>query len=151
MDFAGVIAEFRSGFPEYTSNDFYIAGEDYAGIFGPRLAHALNRQGVELNLKGILIGGGVTYWPVINRLQACPDFLAWHAIIDNQLLNAFHQNCDYTPSSQKCQDTVQQINTLMNNISPLQLNESCPTGDDSIVNWPRWTYSQVSFLQPPEK
>lgn len=60
------LKEFFSVYPEYRKNDFYIAGESYAGIYVPMLAYYVinNNNHIEsiddgfVNLKGIMIGNG---------------------------------------------------------------------------------------------
>jgi hypothetical protein len=60
---AALVAFFK-GFPEYASNDFFISGESYAGVYVPTLAHAAlvaSQQGQPtVNLKGIMVGNGCT-------------------------------------------------------------------------------------------
>ena len=48
--------------PEYNGRDFYITGESYAGHYVPAIAYYLlsNDTGVNLNLKAIGIGNGLT-------------------------------------------------------------------------------------------
>ena len=60
------LLNFFKNYPEYAKNDFWIAGESYAGKYIPDLAvliDAYNRNsGTEvqkINLKGILVGNGV--------------------------------------------------------------------------------------------
>jgi vitellogenic carboxypeptidase-like protein len=50
-------------FSEYTSRDFYVAGQSYAGKYAPALAHRIhesnqNSSQVRINLKGIAVGSG---------------------------------------------------------------------------------------------
>jgi serine carboxypeptidase-like clade 1 len=54
---------FFQGFPELAANDFYIAGESYAGVYVPTLANAIRvsnqgGQAPRVNLKGIMVGNG---------------------------------------------------------------------------------------------
>uniref|UniRef100_A0A1I7SDW3 Carboxypeptidase n=1 Tax=Bursaphelenchus xylophilus TaxID=6326 RepID=A0A1I7SDW3_BURXY len=53
---------FLEAYPEYKGRDFYITGESYGGCYVPTLANKLLEQKahVELKLKGISIGNGVT-------------------------------------------------------------------------------------------
>lgn len=51
---------FRSKFPEYINNTFYLAGESYAGKYIPDLALGiLNEKPQTIQLKGVLIGNGI--------------------------------------------------------------------------------------------
>ena len=55
---------FFAGFPEYADNDFFIAGESYAGVYVPTLAYQIylgTQAGTNtINLKGIMVGNGCT-------------------------------------------------------------------------------------------
>merc|ERR1712166_305485 len=48
--------------PEFEGRDFYITGESYAGHYVPAIAYYLvnNAPDINLNLKGIAIGNGLT-------------------------------------------------------------------------------------------
>ena len=52
------IQDFFRKFPEFASNDFYITGESYAGIYIPTLAVQIYRGNATINLKGLAIGNG---------------------------------------------------------------------------------------------
>ena len=49
---------FFKAYPEYTANDFYLAGESYAGQYVPNIATRLLKALPEINLKGIAVGNG---------------------------------------------------------------------------------------------
>ncbi|CAI2369016.1 unnamed protein product [Moneuplotes crassus] len=59
---------FFERYPEFLSNELYITGESYGGIYVPYLAYNLHkgnhttRTGGNLNLQGIAVGNGVTDW-----------------------------------------------------------------------------------------
>ncbi|KAI4304699.1 hypothetical protein MLD38_040173 [Melastoma candidum] len=51
--------------PDYVGNDFFIAGESYAGHYIPAFTERVNRgnkakEGIHINLKGLAIGNGLT-------------------------------------------------------------------------------------------
>ena len=61
--------EWYEKFPEFKSNDLYISGESYAGVYVPYLAHYIVKHNEEAsdddfkpNLKGFAVGNGVTNW-----------------------------------------------------------------------------------------
>ena len=59
------LLNFFESYPEFATNDFYIAGESYAGIYVPTLAYLVHEKNLagnnpKINLKGILVGNGVT-------------------------------------------------------------------------------------------
>jgi carboxypeptidase C (cathepsin A) len=56
-------------FPEFKNNDLFISGESYAGVYVPYMAWQMDKYNnatqpgdFKFNLKGILIGNGVTNW-----------------------------------------------------------------------------------------
>ena len=49
---------FFEAFPEYKANEFYLAGESYAGMYIPNIATRLLAAVPEINLKGIAVGNG---------------------------------------------------------------------------------------------
>ena len=62
QDMAVMLKGFVEQNPEYKNRDFFITGESYAGHYVPAIAYYLLTEGtdVELNLKGIAIGNGLT-------------------------------------------------------------------------------------------
>jgi len=51
---------FTNKFPELASNDFFITGESYAGVYIPTLTKYLLDHAPEVNLKGIAVGDPCT-------------------------------------------------------------------------------------------
>ena len=58
-------------FPEFKTNELYVSGESYAGIYVPYLAYQIdlnNRKAAytpsieSINLKGFMVGNGCTLW-----------------------------------------------------------------------------------------
>ncbi|KAI1286072.1 Lysosomal protective protein [Halotydeus destructor] len=45
-------------FPQFKSNDFYITGESYGGIYVPTLTVQVLRHSPDINLKGYAVGNG---------------------------------------------------------------------------------------------
>lgn len=76
------IKAFFAKFPELKDNEFYISGESYAGIYVPFLAHqiAIVKKDTTINLKGILVGNGVTQHKYDDKALYAMSF--WHNIID---------------------------------------------------------------------
>ncbi|CAG7816367.1 unnamed protein product [Allacma fusca] len=57
------LTQFFLIFPEYQSQEFYVAGQSYAGKYAPALAHRIHEGNqdspkVKINLKGISVGSG---------------------------------------------------------------------------------------------
>ena len=50
------VQSFFKKFPQFENNDFYVAGESYAGIYIPTLSMQLLEHKVPKNFKGKLLG-----------------------------------------------------------------------------------------------
>ncbi|KAF8118694.1 hypothetical protein N665_0002s0010 [Sinapis alba] len=97
-------------FPEFRSNEFYIAGESYAGHYVPQLANAIydrNKKVTKdsyINLKGFMIGNAV-----INEetdMAGLVDYAWSHAIVSDDLHSNIHGMCRFT-EQQKSNQTVE--------------------------------------------
>ena len=63
VDNKNALLSFVKKFPEFAGNDFYIAGESYAGTYIPYTVHAIdeeNKAGKKINLQGWAVGNGCT-------------------------------------------------------------------------------------------
>ncbi|XP_065155398.1 venom serine carboxypeptidase-like [Atheta coriaria] len=96
-DLYTVMRQFYRLFPELMSNDFYIAGESYAGKYIPSLAYTIhmNNQKTKqkINFKGLIIGNG--FIDPINQLNYA-DFLYQQGLVDKEEadeLNATQNKC----------------------------------------------------------
>ena len=50
------LQSFFAKFPEFASNDFFISGESYAGVYIPTLSKEVLDNAPEINLVGITVG-----------------------------------------------------------------------------------------------
>jgi carboxypeptidase C (cathepsin A) len=76
-------------FPEYKKHDLYISGESYGGIYVPYLLNSIHHHNManvrnpnvhRPNLRGMMVGNGVTNW----KYDTTPAFLEMavaHSII----------------------------------------------------------------------
>jgi len=95
-NYAALLA-FYEKFPEFKANDLFISGESYAGIYVPYLAWQIIEHGSELNLKGIIVGNGVTnytfdtgrayagmgFWHSLYSLEMHDDIIKYHCKFAN--------------------------------------------------------------------
>jgi cathepsin A (carboxypeptidase C) len=96
IDNLTAVIAFFDKFPELKTNDFFIAGESYAGIYVPYLArqvllHNKAEQDKQINLKGIMVGNGVTDW----KYDTSPALLKmafWHGLISLDLYKDLEKN-----------------------------------------------------------
>ncbi|KAL3651665.1 hypothetical protein CASFOL_004667 [Castilleja foliolosa] len=110
-------------FPEYKNRDFYIAGESYAGHYVPQLAHIIliNQNKINnkltLKFKGIIIGNAVLNDDTDDIGQL--NYLASHALISDDLLNQFMEDClisSSTFNSDKCDKDYDELDKEFGNI-----------------------------------
>lgn len=89
------VKKFFTLFGEYADNEFYISGESYAGVYVPFLAHKIaveHKDDNTINLKGILVGNGVTDLTYDDASLWAMGF--WHGIIDHKLeKKMWNDNC----------------------------------------------------------
>lgn len=85
-------------FPEYRKNDFYIAGESYAGHYIPTLARVIVSKnklsdGFHINFKGFAIGNPWT--DAFSDNSGTTDFYFSHSLISDETYEQIKTNCDF--------------------------------------------------------
>ncbi|XP_076906727.1 serine carboxypeptidase-like [Bidens hawaiensis] len=93
---------FLSAHPDLVKNDFYLAGESYAGHFIPAFATRIiqgnaNKNGVHINFKGIAIGNGLT--APGTQYASSPDYALENKLINKQdfdRINKMVPDCEKT-------------------------------------------------------
>ena len=90
-DVYALLTLFFKQFPEYTTQDFHIAGESYAGHYIPVFAaEILSHKKTNINLKSVLIGNGltdaITQYPLY-RPMACGEG-GYERVVDEQTCDA---------------------------------------------------------------
>lgn len=111
MDSLTFLVRWMERFPRYRTRQVFLAGESYAGHYVPQLAKAIlaynaNSNNHPINLKGIMIGNGVTdsYYDNIGSV----NYWWSHAMISDQtyhqLINSCRFNGDQKESSE-CETT----------------------------------------------
>jgi len=98
VDNLQALLSFRKKFPEYESNDFYISGESYAGIYVPHLATKVLEDTTFKSFKGIIIGNGVTDWNYEVE-KSLLDFAYGHYLITEDMVKDYYKNCVLSTSS----------------------------------------------------
>lgn len=99
-----VILKWFDKYPEFKNNDLYIAGESYGGIYVPYTTNSLyhyiqsnlNTGKFLPNLKGWMVGNGVTNW----NYDTTPGYLEmayWHSLYDSNTYEAMKElKCDFS-------------------------------------------------------
>ncbi|KAJ4724618.1 Carboxypeptidase [Melia azedarach] len=108
-------------FPQYKNRDFFIAGENYAGHYGPQLAdiivsHNKNANQSIINLKGVAIGNGEL--DEATGIIGLFDYLWTHALISDETYKRIIENCDLANGnfSKKCTELFGQASDEIGDI-----------------------------------
>lgn len=128
---AGLIV-FFARFPNLAKNEFYIAGESYAGIYIPNLAAAIDAHNAKvgrsdptfINLKGIMVGNGVA-----NRSSltgASIEFYYKHDFIPEKYYQMVMKYCYGTPGDQLACNFINSIvNSMLDGVNPYSVYREC--------------------------
>lgn len=141
------MVSFYAKFPEFLGNDLYISGESYAGIYVPYLAwqiyqnngyYDMHHFGTYMNLRGFLVGNGVTDF-MIDVEPAFPPTVYNFNIILKDLYDQFNSlDCLFTfndvipyDNSPECIATWAEIEILTNRLNWYDLYR--PTYDSTLL------------------
>lgn len=90
LDLYNALKQFFTMFPNLQKNEFYIAGESYAGKYVPALAYTIYQNNpltkLKINLQGLSIGNGFT--DPVNQLNYS-DYLYQLGLIDLNMKETF--------------------------------------------------------------
>ncbi|KAK0407406.1 hypothetical protein QR680_019180 [Steinernema hermaphroditum] len=91
-DNMAAIIDFFNVYTQFRQNDFYIAGESYAGIYIPTLVQLLfhNKEKLNFNLRGMLLGNGLV--SAVQNVRSLPDYLYFHGQVAKSQWD-FLKNC----------------------------------------------------------
>jgi len=99
-----VVLAWYEKYPEYKTNDLYISGESYAGIYVPYLAYFMDQYITDNaaddsvfkpELKGFAVGNGVTNWEY-DTTTAYIEMGYWHSLYDKTLYDRIKaEECDF--------------------------------------------------------
>jgi len=90
---AALVDFFHNKFPEFATNDFYITGESYAGVYIPTLTKEILDH-TDINIKGIAVGDPCTD----NEAQADSMDSLWYShkygLVDDEVYDLLWNKCD---------------------------------------------------------
>ncbi|XP_059175154.1 lysosomal protective protein-like [Physella acuta] len=117
------LQDFFKKFPEYSSNDFYISGESYGGIYVPTLA-SLVLDDHSIKLKGFVVGNGLSDDNMNDN--SIVYFAYFHGLIGDEDWNNIYTSCcsgntskgycDFvagSAKSSKCASELSQVQILV--------------------------------------
>jgi cathepsin A (carboxypeptidase C) len=94
-------------YPNFTTNDFYVAGESYGGIYVPYLSWYIDQSNTakttNINLKGFMVGNGVTNY-AYDTLGSMPDYFFQHGIFPPTIYDEIiYETCE-DPYGSDCEN-----------------------------------------------
>ena len=131
------LKSFFEKFPHLKSNEFFISGESYGGIYIPTLSARVVKNKFPTNFKGMIIGNGyldveilgnsVLHYYYYNGLLDSP---LWDRLIKSCCHNApNNRKCDFWGSSQNetCQAALSDAITEVNQryLNPYNIHAKC--------------------------
>ncbi|KAL5543219.1 hypothetical protein UlMin_010929 [Ulmus minor] len=120
-------------FPQFKNNEFYIAGESYAGHYVPQLAEVIfdenKKSTIEnyINFKGFIIGNALLDYDTDQNGMI--DYAWDHAVISDGTYKAIKANCDFGTLNltAACMDSLQEYFDVYNIIDMYSLyTPTCP-------------------------
>jgi hypothetical protein len=132
-----VVQSFFAGFPEYSSNPFWIAGESYAGKYIPDLAVLIDYannggSGKKINLKGIMVGNGVMNFKNGELESSSIEFMIDHEFIDVDLVPYYRGSCYVDPESAGCRYFKTRFDENVDEINPYNVYSYCFYNDSFL-------------------
>ncbi|KAK0131030.1 Lysosomal protective protein [Merluccius polli] len=121
-------------FPEYRSNQLFLTGESYGGIYIPTLAERVMEDD-ELNLQGVAVGNGMSSYELNDN--SLVYFAYYHGILGNQLwanLQIFccqQGKCDfYNHHNVNCSHYLSEVQAIVytSGLNVYNLYAPCPGG-----------------------
>lgn len=145
------LQSFFAGFPEYSGNPFWIAGESYAGKYIPDLAVIIDYNngagsGKAINLKGMMIGNGVMSFLNGELEKSSVEFMIDHEFIDVDLVPYYRGSCFIDAESAGCRYFKARYDQNVDEINPYNVYSYCFYNDSFAANAPP-QQSQASILR----
>ena len=117
---------FFTYYPEYKKNNFWIAGESYAGKYIPDLAFRIDHYNLDptttaedkMNLKGIFIGNGVIDFRNDELLKSQVEYLVNRDFIDPEIMQYWQNSCQVDEESAGCQFFYERYGENTEEINP---------------------------------
>jgi len=142
-NYAALRVFFEDKFPELAKNDFYIAGESYAGVYVPTLALRIHKGNAvapadqKINLKGIAVGNGCTGTEVgtcsPQGTSISVEFLHDRALYSDATYTAIQTTCkDLANPSAACQALLTQMGNEIGNVDIYDIYAPCINGDVDV-------------------
>ncbi|KAM8867152.1 lysosomal protective protein [Synchiropus picturatus] len=128
------LKEFFRLFPEYKTNQLFLMGESYGGIYIPTLAERV-MEDATINLQGIAVGNGMSSYEMNDN--SLVFFAYYHGLLGRTLwqqLNHFccdSKQCDfYNNQNPNCSASVSKVEDIVysSGLNMYNLYAPCPGG-----------------------
>lgn len=127
---AALLAWFNK-FPEFVTNEFFIAGEGYAGVYIPYLVNYIDQWNAQnqsnktkINLVGFAVGNPITNL----AFDAYSDLQFWstHAAVPPNVTTIINKQCSPANySTQTCTQLYQDLHTMLYDINIYDFYRYC--------------------------
>ncbi|XP_075731779.1 lysosomal protective protein-like isoform X3 [Rhipicephalus microplus] len=146
---------FFDEYPMFKKNDFYIAGESYAGVYVPLLAQRFVKDPRGINLKGYAVGNGALDMELLGK--SIMFFGYYHGLFGQRLWKELTTNCCNGSISQEtcdfgwstknpaCIDPVKRANQIIlsSGLNVYNLYDPCNYDQGSWSLAPRYSDSTM--------
>lgn len=112
-DNAHALESFFSKFPEFARHEFFITGESYGGVYVPTLATTIIESKIDINLKGIAVGNGISSFALNDN--SAVEFAYYHGLFGDDLWKKLVSSCCsasgcnfHNPTDKQCINDVQE-------------------------------------------
>lgn len=145
------LVDFFTKFREYSNNDFWLAGESYAGKYIPDLAVEIDKYNrgnpiITINLRGQLVGNGVFTFEGGELQISQTDFMVNHEFVDPDLTLYWTKSCHLDPYSAGCRYFRQRYDDNVWELNPYSVYDFCYTNDSFMAEPSRPRGTQQSIL-----
>jgi len=131
--------EWFDRFPDFKTNDLYLSGESYAGVYVPFLLNEIhdynqNHTDDAINLKGMMVGNGCTNW-TYDALPGTVDMGYWRSLYSQDTYdNIQKEQCEYAGvefndnPSESCMGYLDEVNNAIAGLNIYNIYGKCYGG-----------------------
>lgn len=128
------LKEFLRLFPEFSSNQVFLTGESYGGIYIPTLAERV-MEDASINLQGVAVGNGMSSYELNDN--SLVYFAYYHGLLGSRLWTDLQKFCCsagkcnfYNNQDQNCSESLSEVQTIVysSGLNMYNLYAPCPGG-----------------------
>ncbi|XP_051830552.1 lysosomal protective protein-like [Antechinus flavipes] len=115
------LQSFFAKFPSFTSNDFYVFGESYGGVYVPSLSAQIVKGPASINFKGFGVGNGMNNYQLND--ETLIEFGYYHGIIGDNLWESLNTYCCsegvcnfYNNNQDQCLDSLMEAYRMIQGV-----------------------------------